>query len=355
MDAPPADSLKQTATNWTTNTRIEEIAASLVSARDVVVLTHAKPDGDATGSSLAVVRALQHLNVMAAAHYFGPIPAWLKEIAGTTPHHVYENTTLPTTLPADAVVIVDTGSWTQLEPMKDWLSTRTSMASLLDHHVQGNPDVAARRFIETTAAAACQPAARLCMALLQVPTADKLPSDVAEALYLGLATDTGWFRHSNVTRSVMELAGQLLDAGADHVRLYQTMEQNETQGRLRLISRALNSLDLRLDNRLALMTLTQEDLRESGALPGETGGLTDFTQGIASVQVSGVLLEVPGDKPGTRIVKISLRSKPGPVDVNAIAGTLGGGGHVRAAGAKVKMTLDEAKDTVTRLVSEQLR
>ena len=164
----------------------------------------------------------------------------------------------------------------------------------------------------------------------------------------------GWFRHSNVTRNVMELAGQLLDAGANHVRLYQTMEQNETPGRLKLISRALNSLDLRLDNRLALMTLTQDDLRESGALPGETGGLTDFTQGIASVQVSGVLLEVPGDKPGTRIVKISLRSKPGPVDVNAIAGTLGGGGHVRAAGAKVKLTLDEAKDAVTRLVAEQL-
>jgi phosphoesterase RecJ-like protein len=342
---------------WTTNTSVEEVARTLRTARDVVVLTHAKPDGDATGSSLAVVRTLRHAGIRAAAHFFGPIPAWMKHISGATPHHLYENTTMPASVTADAVVIVDTGSWTQLEPMKDWLASRAVMTCLLDHHVQGNPEVASRRLIETSAAAAVQPVARLCMSLLGAASPAALPADVAESLYLGLATDTGWFRHSNVSRPVMELAGQLLDAGADHVRLYQTIEQNETPGRLRLISRALASLDLRLADRLALMTLTMEDLRESGALPGETGGITDFTQGIPSVQVSGVLMEVPGgpgDKPGTRTVKISLRSKPGPVDVNAIAGTLGGGGHVRAAGAKVHMSLADAKDAVTRLVAEQL-
>ncbi|MFO0833281.1 MAG: bifunctional oligoribonuclease/PAP phosphatase NrnA [Phycisphaerales bacterium] len=340
---------------WTSNARTEDVAHALRNAREVVVLTHAKPDGDATGSSLAAVRALTHLGIRACAHYFGPNPPWLKDIAGTTPHRLHENSTMPATINADAVLVVDTGSWTQLEPMKEWLTPRAAITSLIDHHVQGNPEVAGRRVIDTSAAAACQPLTKLCTALLGVGSPAALPADVAEPLYLGLATDTGWFRHSNVSRPVMELAGQLLEAGANHIRLYQAVEQNETLGRLRLISRALASLQLRLSDRLALMTLTLEDLRESGALPGETGGLTDFTQGIASVQVSGMLMEVQDDRTGSRIVKISLRSKPGPVDVNAVAGRLGGGGHVRAAGAKVSMTLPQAMDAITRLVEEQLQ
>jgi phosphoesterase RecJ-like protein len=130
-------------------------------------------------------------------------------------------------------------------------------------------------------------------------------------------------------------------------------------GRLRLISKALATIELHHDARLATMVLTLEDLRSSGALPGETGGITDFTQGIPSVQCSAVLMEVPPERdalPGSApTVKISLRSKPGPVDVNAIAGALGGGGHVRAAGAKVKLPLERAREALVRLVGESLR
>ncbi len=349
------EGVKQRAsTGWVSTATEAEVAAFLRDKKTVVVLTHAKPDGDAVGSSLALVRSLRRCGVEATAHFFGPIPAWVKDIAGTTPHHCYENTQMPAGVSADAVAIVDTGSWTQLDPMKAWLAPRVPTACLIDHHVQGDPEVAPRRVIDVGAAAVCQPVGRVCMALLGVGSPAQLPSDVAEALYLGTATDTGWFRHSNVSRAVMQFAGELLEAGADHIKLYQSVEQYETPGRLRLISRALASLDLRHADRLALMTLTLEDLRDSGALPGETGGITDFTQGIAGVAVSAVLMEVAGEK-GERTVKISMRSKPGPVDVNAIAGKLGGGGHVRAAGAKVKMTLAEAKEAISTLVAEQLR
>ena len=346
--------MQQGTQAWSSNATVDECAAFVRGARTVVVLTHMKPDGDAAGSSLAVVRALRRCGVEATAHFFGPSPSWLKDVAGATPHKGYENTTMPESVSADAVMIVDTGSWTQLEPMKAWLATRASIACIIDHHVQGNAEVATRRVIETGAAAVCQPVARLCMALLGAATPSALPADVAEALYLGLATDTGWFRHSNVSRAVMVLAGELLDAGADHVRLHQLVEQRETPGRLRLISRALASLQLLHGDRFAVMTLTLDDMRQAGAQPGETGGITDFTQAIASVQASAVLMEVPGEKPGERIVKISLRSKPGPVDVNAIAGRLGGGGHVRAAGAKVSMSLADATAAVSALVAERL-
>jgi phosphoesterase RecJ-like protein len=129
---------------------------------------------------------------------------------------------------------------------------------------------------------------------------------------------------------------------------------------LRLIGKALATIDLRLQDRLAFLHLTLDDMRAAGAMPGETGGLTDFTQTLATTVVSALITEVPAEhrsgdtsKP---LVKISLRSKSEPVgvDVNRVAQTLGGGGHVRAAGAKMYGTIDDAKREIERLVGEQL-
>jgi len=363
-----------------TNATIAQIAQRLKSARRVVVLTHAKPDGDAVGSTLALVRAINRVpsfttRPKAEAWYFGPSPMWLRDIAldthasapGTppqeTPIRVFEPPFAGLQLPphddVDAVVITDTCSWMQVEPMRAWIESRNAITSVVDHHVQGDAAVGSLRVVDTSAAAVVQPVALLCQELLGVTGPDKLPASVAEPLYLGLCTDTGWFRHSNVSRRVMTLAGELLDAGANHIRLYQLIEQCETPGRLRLISRALASMELRLRDRLAFMTLSMQDLRESGANPGETGGITDFTQGIPTVMVSAILIETPTDKgvqAAAPIIKISMRAKsePFPVDVNAIASTFGGGGHVRAAGAKVSLSMDETKDAITRLVKAQL-
>lgn len=386
-DAPDAPDAPQSPRSPLTNASLEQIADRLRSAKRVVVLTHSKPDGDAIGSSIALVRAINMLPAWgtkpkAQAWYVGPLPAWLRAVVGDTPHESFEqpamisaalagdtekNASSLRTDDIDAIVITDTCSFKQLDPLQQWLTPRRAMCNVIDHHVQGDEAVAANRFVEVSAAAVVQPVAKLCQLLLNAPSPDKLPAPVAEALYLGLATDTGWFRHSNVSRRVMTLAGELLDAGANHIKLYQCVEQQETPGRLRLISKALSTLDLRLSDRLAFMHLTMADQRDSGANPGETGGITDFTQAIPSVMVSAMLIETPPPSaapqdtttknPAQPIIKISMRSKsePIPVDVNAIASTMGGGGHVRAAGAKVAMTIDQTKSAIMKLVAEQLK
>lgn len=352
-------------TDWITNATLEEIAQGLRPCRRVVVLTHLKPDGDAVGSSLSLVRALNQPGpwvprARAQAWYAGPTPPWLADVAGDTPHTVISAGGLPDLEGVDAVVVVDTGSWSQLEPFREWLTPRREQTFLIDHHVQGDGEVARRRHIDTAAAAACQPAAELCRILLEKPSLAALPRDVAHLLYLGLATDTGWFRHSNVTHRVMETAGSLLDAGADNVALYQVVEQRESPSRLRLLSRALASLELHEQGRLAIMSLTRRDFAEAGAQAGESGGFVDFGQSITGVQVTALLTEAsPGEYgPGIGpVTKISLRSKPThpAVDVNAVTRTLGGGGHVRAAGARPALSMDRAKAEVIRLVGEALR
>lgn len=244
---------------------------------------------------------------------------------------------------ADAIAICDTGSWVQLADARAWLEPRADRAVLVDHHAHGDPGVAAHRYIDTAAAAACEPVADLCARLLNVAGPRSLPVEIAEPLYLGVATDTGWFRHSNMTARTLRLAADLVDAGADHNRLYRETEQAERPERLRIMERALRSLEFRMDGAAAVISVAQRDLDETGATLDEAGGLNDLPMQVASVRVSAVLIETE-----QRLTKISFRSKAGAgaIDVNAIAQTLGGGGHFHAAGAKLKLPLAEAKARV---------
>lgn len=372
---------------WGSTTSILELAMWLRDCRRVIVLTHQKPDGDAAGSTLALVRALNLSNPFgggprAEAWYAGPFPPWLADVVGETPVRMLEEkATPPEHADAEAVLIVDTGSWVQLDPLGDWVKKRREVAAIVDHHVQGDADVADLRVVDTTAAAVCQPVAELCRQILGVSSLAKLPPAVATALYLGLATDTGWFRHSNVNKAVMTTAGELIDAGAEHVRLYQLVEQRESPGRLRLLARALSSLELaplgRTGRHVALMSLSKRDFAESGAEPGESGGFVDFGQAIPSVMVTALLTDVgseassangaagrsaatAGAGDGKRLTKISMRSKPESapgawaVDVNVAAKELGGGGHVRAAGARLNVSLDEAREAVLAAIRKQM-
>lgn len=348
-----------TAGGWTSNATIAGIAGFLRGKSRVVVTTHVKPDGDAVGSTLAAVRALNLSSggaSRAEAWYFGPMPPWLSEVAKDTPHRVLGPEGVPAGADPDAVLVVDTGSRQQLEALRGFLEGRAGTTAIVDHHVQGDGDLAHLRHIDTGAAAACQPIAALCKEVLGVRGATGLPAEVATLLYLGLATDTGWFRHSNVDRSVMVLAGELIEAKAEHIWLYQTVEQRETVSRLRLLSRALASLEVVEDGKVAVMSLRLKDFSESRAEPGESGGFVDYGQAIAGVQVTVLLTEAnPGEygEAGSGVVtKVSLRSKPGAgsVDVNAVAKELGGGGHVRASGARIARSIEESRVGVVRAI-----
>lgn len=331
---------------WASNASPSQVAAALRKAPRTLVFTHMKPDGDAAGSSLALIRAL---NLMpghrAEAVFGGPAPAWLPIIAGDSPVRTWEKDGPPDYEP-DALVVIDTGSWSQLDLFKSYLAPRAAKTIVIDHHRRGDPDVGAMRWIDPAAAAVCQLAAGLCCLLLNAMP-DGLPREVASAAYLGLATDTGWFRHSNVSSDVMNLAADLLDAGVDANALYQTIEQQESLSRLHLMARALASLELHGAGRVGMMALTRADFAATGASSSETGGMIDLPQTIASVKVAALLTETDpaeyGLPAGTPVTKISLRSKTDEIDVDLVCRALGGGGHKRAAGAKVNATLAETR------------
>lgn len=327
---------------YVSNATISQIADRLRQSRRVVVTTHQKPDGDAVGSALAAVRALTSLGIEAQLWLLPPVGEVFMKVIGDTPCHLAGGRHLP---PADAdlILVTDTGARSQLADLAVYLAERHERVCIIDHHIQGDATISPCRVVRPEAAAASEIVAELVETL-----GVRLTPEIATPLYLGVATDTGWFRFSNTSPRAFRTAAKMLDAGVDHPRLYRLIEQTDRPERLRLLARALGSLELHNNGRVAVLSLRAEDFEETGAGPDDTHGFSDSPHCVGTVEVVALLSET---ERGT--VKISLRSKQSadPVDVNAIAGQFGGGGHARASGAKMKGTIPEVKTAVLARLS----
>lgn len=333
---------------YTTNLSLEEIAGNIAGAGGrIAIMTHTKPDGDAAGASLGVARAINQLSPgTAEIWHAGPIPAWLPDLFGSTPVILIDKTGIPAHDYALALIL-DTGSWSQLEYARPFLTGRADKNIVIDHHRSGDVEIATRRYVETSAAAVCEIAVEVCRRVLSLNSAAQLHPDIAHPLYLGMATDTGWFRHSNVTGRLLRAAADCVEAGASPSTLYQLTEQQDRPQRLKLLARALASMELHADNAIGVLTVTAPDFAATGADASETGGFVDFPALIPTVRVVALLTE-SHDAKGGALTKISFRSKAGPraVDVNSIARQFGGGGHFSAAGGRTPLPLPQAKVAV---------
>jgi phosphoesterase RecJ-like protein len=333
-----------------TNTTVEDLARELRAARSVLVTTHQKPDGDALGSVLAVVRACQAVGVPAEGWVVDPCEGNLRSFEGSScVVHVHPRKPELPRGDHDLVVVVDTGAWTQLEVIAPWLRERHAQVIGFDHHARGDL-VAARRVVDVGCGSCTALLARLVDAMgvsLAAGADERGRGSIAEALYMGLATDTGWFRFPNARAAEFALAARLLEAGVDKDAMYQQIEQSSRAERVELQACALSSLEMLSAGRVALMRLRAADFAETGAMLEETAGIVNIPMEIAAVRAS--ILVVEDAQAG--IIKLSFRSKPADdsgsfIDVNELAAGFGGGGHVHAAGAKQQGTLDEVVSRV---------
>ena len=257
----------------------------------------------------------------------------------------------------DLVAVVDTGSWSQLEHLGAWIRARLERCIGVDHHRSGDTGFV-ERVVETGCASCTQ-------ALVPVLDAMGVRFDaagsggagsIAEALFAGLATDTGWFRFSSADAAVFALASRLLAAGVEKDRLYRQLEETARPQRLGLLARAMGGMRWLADGRAALMTLSPEDFAHSSGSAEDLAGVVNAPMTVGSVEVSALLSQ---NEAGP-VVKVSLRSKPpisrgAPfVDVNRLAGEFGGGGHVHAAGAKFKGSMIEAAAAVAAAIERAL-
>jgi phosphoesterase RecJ-like protein len=355
MTKPGQQTPTHAGAQWATSIDIPAIASRLRTAGRVAILTHAKPDGDAIGSTLALARALARIGVEATPFYLPPWPFRFDQIVRDTPvvHLAADISAHPIPWEPGAIVVLDTGSWSQLGGVEHWLGDHGDKTIVIDHHLHGDADTAPAKLIDTAASAACEIVVPLCVELLGLDSAAQLPRSIAEPLFMGIATDTGWFRHSNTSPRSLRIVADLLDAGVEHDRLYANIEQSDNESRLRLFAVALSSLEMHAGGRVAIQSLRGADFERTDAQPGDSGGFVEAPLAIAEVRVSAMVTET--DRNAT---KISLRSKPvgdeDAVDVNAIAREFGGGGHARAAGLRIAKPFHEALRIITDALVKRL-
>jgi len=312
----------------------------------ILITTHAKPDGDAWGSVVALAATLRALGCASQAVLMGPVPMNLKGLKGhefATLHDPAQPAVDPDDPPA-LVIVVDTGAWSQLAPLRESLEPLVDRTLILDHHLSGDVP-AAFKCIDSGAAACCELVAALLTRLSEGSDVNPLADPVVrDALFVGIASDTGWFRFSNTRPQTHELAALLIRHGVDHAALHAQIQQTDPPEKLGLMARALQSLKLLADGRCAVMVLRARDFAETGAALEDTERLVDLPQTVARVDSVVLITETPPPEasPEQPLTRMSFRSKPreSAVNVATVAEPFGGGGHARAAGAKVNEPID---------------
>jgi phosphoesterase RecJ-like protein len=310
-----------------------QAAAQAVSQwRRPLLVTHTRADGDAIGCVAAMRSVLRHGGADPLALLFEPPPDRYAWICGDDPPGVWNVTVQAADLGrVDGVLVMDTCTYSQLSPIADWLRAAHVPKVVVDHHQTRDP-LADIFLIEASASAACLILHDWCRAAPWT-----IDDQTALALFVGVATDTGWFRFSNADARAFEAAADLVRRNLVIDEIYRRIFECESAARVRLMGAALAGLELYYHDRLAVLTVTNEMLARCGAQRSDTENLINEPMKIATVEGSVLLAEDDGG-----MTRVSFRSK-GAVDVAALAVTFGGGGHSRAAGARLAQPLTAAK------------
>ena len=317
---------------------LEKIANRIKQAKRIAIFTHMRPDGDAFGSALALSSALDSLGIENEVCVETDIPSNLVfldglEKVGKKPQKDY-----------DLLVTVDCSDEQRLGLLTEEFLTarRKKMDTVnIDHHISNN------RFAKYNFVRECSANCMNVAALIEL-LGVTLNKKIAEYLLVGLLTDSGNFSHDDVTEETLALAAKLVGAGAD-IRYYHYMLfKRQPKARAALHARVMSGMRFYHDERFAVIVVTKQAMQECGADNGMTEGFVDFPLNVDTVEVAASVMEV---KQGQ--YKVSLRSKE-YADVNKIAGTYGGGGHIRAAGCMLFGEIEDVLDRLAYTVSQYL-
>jgi phosphoesterase RecJ-like protein len=306
---------------------VAEVADAIRARQRFVLSSHARPDGDAIGSQLAMAFALERLGKQVTLVNRDPVPGPLKPFPGTDRIVVADRVDEV----YDAAIIMECSSL-----------DRTGVAGFersfvinIDHH-QGNTGYGAVNWFDAGAAACAEMVFDLIEAL-GVP----LTPEIATHLYVGILTDTGSFHYSAITPRTFDISRQLVEAGVDPPSVARMVFDSNTLGRLKLFGAVLSAIELEHDGRLAVMRVDHAMTAAAGGTYEDTEGLINLPLTVRDIRASAFFKEL-----GPREYRVSLRSK-GAIDVAAVAKQFGGGGHKNAAGCTVPGTYAEARQTVS--------
>jgi len=302
----------------------DEVVAELRKRSAFVFVSHVKPDGDTLGAGLALGLALSALGKRVAYFQQDPVPRNLRFM----PDADRVSREIPRDFPADALWVFcdmsDTSRAGEYLPQLD----RANVLDI-DHHL-GNTHFGAYNYVLSDECSTGTCVLRLLRAL-QAP----ITKEIATCLLTTIMTDTGGFMHSNTTADVLRISADLTDLGADKEEITEKIFANKRFAAIRIVGSALGSARLEMDGKFCWSIVDDAMLAQTGADGEDTEEIVQHLRSVEGVDVAALFKSYDGD------VRVSLRSN-GRVNVQQVAGRLGGGGHHRASGLTYRGSLEDA-------------
>ncbi len=316
----------------------KEIINKINEAETAYVSWHARPDGDALGGGLALYEFLKSKKIDTRLVSPTPPPenySFLKNYEKIKTEISDEK--------RDIGIIIDCSDTYRLEGVSQILEHSGFVISI-DHH-QLNHEFGDLNYIRPHASSVCELILNLMMES-QYP----INKDVASSIYVGIITDTNRFQEQNTTSRAHKIASFLVEKYVSPVKISMQIYGNEELKKLKLISKAIESLKLSPSGKVSYIAVRPEMIRETGTNDDNLEGIINYARNIKGVEVGLLLRRIPG----LRGIKVSFRSK-GKIDVGKIADRYGGGGHHNAAGCLVEGGFDEVAEKIIKVIEDEFK
>lgn len=316
-------------------TTIDQILKCIKKSKNIVIVTHENPDGDAVGSSLAMYHALKGLKknvdiiIPEYAKCFNELPG-IDEVIKES-DKVY-----------DLAISLDAATDKLLNVWVKYFR-EADQRIVIDHH-STNTMFGDINYVDLSAPACAQ-----VVYMLIKHYRWKITPEIGTCIMAGIITDTGGFQYSGVSKDTFNIAAELLDVGVNISKVYKKVFDTKTRSSFELRRIAIDRMEFLEDGKIAFTYITNEDERKVNAGVGDYEGIVSEGRSIEGVEVSIFLHELKDGE-----FKISLRSNS-YVNVSDVCIMFGGGGHIRAAGAKMTADPLVIRDKVVNEVKRQLK
>ncbi len=310
---------------------LRETARFLKRHDNFIILTHASPDGDTLGAGYALFYGLKEIGKIAAVICADVIPGKFK-------FFVHETDVVP--LEGSTVIAVDVAAKGLLGSLEETFGDIVNLC--IDHHIS-NSRFSDYLCLDANASATCE----IIYELLEEMGVN-INTDAANAMYTGIATDTGCFKYSNVTAKTHLIAAKLFEFEIEPAKINKIMFDTKSRNLLELERMVLDTAEYHFDNRCIILSVTAEMQEKTGCSGSELDSIA-----VISRCVEGVICGVSIKQTGAEKFKISLRTYP-PLNASEIGKELGGGGHAAAAGASMNGSLNEIKEKILAVLKPKM-
>ncbi len=295
----------------------------ILSNSSFLITTHVNPDADAIGSEIAFYEVLKKLNKEVHIVNHSATPYNLQFLDKENKVEVFDQQKHKELFnKVDVLVALDYNRVNRVVSMENDFRQSTRLKICLDHHEDAE-NFADFLFVDTSYSATAQ----IIFDFVKNTKIVELDIEIAEPIYAGIMTDTGSFRFERTTSEVHQIISELIEKGVNPESVYDKIYDQSKFSKLKLLGRALDSIKLAAENRLAYMILTQTDFNELNAIESDTENFVNYCLSIENIVLGILFIELKNG------FKVSFRSK-GDIPVNKLAAEFGGGGHKNASGAR---------------------